>query len=133
MQKFRSKVFGLFDGHAYMIHPWNAVYALVDPRNGLRRYVGVTFDTIRRLRGHVTCSMAMRTPKDIWIRGLLAEGMIPSMEILEIVGVTDRIMKEAHWIQKLNAEGLLLNHPVELTRYEFHARPERAIVEIDAA
>jgi len=60
------------------------VYHLVDPRNAVVRYVGMTRNPKNRLRGHIAEAMERdNTEKKRWIRELLAAGMQP---VLAIVG-----------------------------------------------
>ena len=103
------KVFGLLDGPCSLRRPWCAVYALVDPRNGLRRYVGVTSDVVNRMHLHVQMVKDGTSARDIWIQGLLATGVIPAMEVLELVRREYRLARETHWIRALNAGGHLTN------------------------
>jgi hypothetical protein len=57
------------------------VYGLKDPRNGVIRYVGITFDPEQRLRNHL--ADRSNTPKSAWIRQLRTCGFVPDLVILE--------------------------------------------------
>lgn len=64
------------------------IYALVDPRDGIPKYVGKTIHTpIRRLKEHVYSSLPHRpnkeTRKNAWLRELVNENLFPSIVILE--------------------------------------------------
>jgi hypothetical protein len=62
------------------------IYALIDPRNGERRYIGQTTRTAhRRLRRHLArCYLDNAdTHNNRWLRQLLALGLEPRIEVLE--------------------------------------------------
>lgn len=65
------------------------LYALVDPRLPLRvRYVGKTTSALgARLSGHINKARCTKTPNHrfSWIRSLLAAGVRPQIEELEVV------------------------------------------------
>jgi hypothetical protein len=80
------------------------VYALAHPRTGVVRYVGMTSRPPRtRYQQHL-----LRAPKgegapavDAWINKLAANGMLPSLRILEEVGNgDDGAEEEACWIER---------------------------------
>lgn len=59
------------------------IYGLIDPRSGAIRYVGKTVNMVARLAEHLRCND--EGPRSDWIRGLLADGLRPGCEILQIV------------------------------------------------
>lgn len=80
------------------------VYALAHPRSGVVHYVGMTSRPPRtRYQQHL-----LRAKKgegapavDAWINKLAANGMLPSMRILEEVGNgNDGTEEEAYWIER---------------------------------
>lgn len=92
------------------------VYAMVDPRTGERRYVGLTtLDLRHRLSSAVSHARRRATAcyhKDAWIRTLLDEGLRPSMVVLERVEVGSPAelqpalcAAEVRWIAKARLEG----------------------------
>jgi hypothetical protein len=62
----------------------SVVYALIDPRTDLPRYVGVTFQTpARRLSQHLTAGKAKRPyPVAMWISKLLGLGLQPQLRVV---------------------------------------------------
>jgi hypothetical protein len=62
-----------------------SIYALFDPRTLLVRYVGKTTQPLqRRVRMHTYARfLAAPTRKNRWLRGLLREGLMPGVAVLE--------------------------------------------------
>lgn len=82
------------------------IYALIDPRTGVTRYVGKTLNSLqRRLTGHVSEARSKRRCgkrlcyKDNWILQLVDNGLRPEIVLLETLeeGV-DWIEREIYWI-----------------------------------
>lgn len=87
------------------------VYALIDPRTNLVRYVGVTFRGLQR-RFNEQLSRARkggRTHRDCWIRSLLNKGLSPVQCLLDL-GTGDWRVAEKRWIAFYRASGQLVNH-----------------------
>ena len=62
------------------------IYTLCDPRNGIPRYVGKTFDPARRLKDHIFEHTSWKSSKKIsWIKHMRKFGIKPKMEILEVL------------------------------------------------
>jgi hypothetical protein len=80
------------------------VYGLIDPRNGMLRYVGLSTRGLKRPKSHwkPSCLKRDTTHKGNWIRQLLAAGLVPEIEILEELGDVPvrEVLDEAerHWI-----------------------------------
>jgi len=88
------------------------MYALVDPRDGRARYVGVTTrPLLARLAGHH--SAACGRLRD-WFADLASVGTGPTIVALEWIDGTSRDACEAEceWIAFLNDDGRLLNERV---------------------
>lgn len=83
--------------------PTATIYGLVDPRSNRVRYVGkTTWSLAHRLKGHLAEVKAQgHTHKSRWIAGLLAEGLRPSVIVLERVPVSDWEEAECRWIARL--------------------------------
>ena len=90
-----------------------SIYALVDPRDGRKRYVGKTCGSLRvRLLAHINDVKRGRVyiPRHRWISGLLEVGCEPSILLLESVPQHHWEQAEQSWIQRLRDEGCdLLN------------------------
>ncbi len=63
-------------------HAGYYVYALVDPRDDVTRYVGITVDPPTRLRDHIG-GVSANDAKDRWVAELKRLGLKPVMRILE--------------------------------------------------
>ena len=83
-----------------------AIYALLDPRTGLVRYIGKTRNPAKRMEGHVSPGRHSRTPVAKWSRMLRGEGLRPEMMVLE--WVDDWQSAERGWIQHGRDEGVSL-------------------------
>jgi hypothetical protein len=83
-----------------------SIYALCDPRSGSIKYVGKTFDPLYRLQQHLwPCHVARTTPKAIWLRALVAQGLKPELVVLQTVPTPEWGTAERRWIEHLRAEG----------------------------
>lgn len=90
--------------------PTTYIYGLSDPRGGGIRYIGKANNPRLRMYGHLCSASKKYTKLAIWIRGLLSENVVPLMEILEIVDISEWESKEKDWISKHRAASLdLLN------------------------
>jgi hypothetical protein len=80
------------------------VYSLSDPRDGRVRYVGVTVLSLReRVGNHVRHARAgVGTPKDDWVRALLALSLTPVATLIE---ETPERLRECDVIARFRAEG----------------------------
>jgi hypothetical protein len=69
------------------------VYGLIDPRNGQVRYVGKSCSGLSRPRSHTSpANLAKeRTHKANWLRGLVAVGLRPEIEVLEACDSTEAL------------------------------------------
>src|SRR4051812_1235701 len=84
------------------------VYALVDPRTDRIRYVGQTERSAhRRLRRHMsTYELAPDTRKTRWLRDLIAQGLAPRVEVLQVCTTTAAMdVAERFHIARLRAAG----------------------------
>ena len=86
------------------------IYALKDPRDGQIRYVGKTANVSRRLKGHIRDGIISR--KRAWLIDLVASGLIPEVEILEIANTENFSQREAAWIEKVANEGCNITNVV---------------------
>src|SRR5437763_1735964 len=61
-----------------------AIYALVDPRDGMLRYIGKANDPVRRLAQHIGAVRwrIRRTRCAAWVRKLDGFGLTPTMRVL---------------------------------------------------
>jgi hypothetical protein len=61
------------------------IYALVDPRDGVTKYIGKANNSAARLKSHVRDSHKRDTPVYQWFRELAAIGIVPRCVVLERV------------------------------------------------
>lgn len=92
------------------------VYLLRDPRNNEPKYVGLSLDTEKRFRRHLSKSHGKVR---LWVEELKALGLEPLLEILEVVpGLhTDR---EQHFIREYGRGGTLLNRSNSYASWKRH-------------
>jgi predicted GIY-YIG superfamily endonuclease len=84
------------------------IYALIDPRDGTTRYIGLTDDVYARFSHHLRCD-GSNPRKDAWVRELKAAHEIVIMKTLE--KMDDRnmaLMREAYWIAHYHYLGAFL-------------------------
>ena len=79
------------------------IYALIDPRDGVVRYIGQTVQPLyNRLANHVDKARRGKdnTPKSEWIREILACGKRPLIKLLCNVSKEQKRDEEAKWIER---------------------------------
>lgn len=88
------------------------IYVLIDPRTRVVRYVGKARDIRVRLNSHLSQkSLATPTHKNRWIKSLLALGLKPEIQAIEIVSETDWEERERYHIARYRDLGTpLTNH-----------------------
>jgi hypothetical protein len=92
------------------------IYALVDPRDNIPRYVGLTDCPPFRLREHVR-NLDGGKEKRAWVRELRQRGLTPSMEVLETTSTLESaLQREKHWTSYYLALGMPLTN-VQNTPY----------------
>lgn len=75
------------------------IYALVDPRDYIARYIGMSTNVHQRLARHLSCT-GTNERKDNWIRELLANDKVPVLREIEQVEDVERARaREQHWIR----------------------------------
>jgi hypothetical protein len=87
-----------------MLH---TIYALVDPRTGAVRYVGVTKGRIsKRLWEHQKCATSGSIlPVHRWLRKLSSQGTAPQVIVIE---QTEDRLRECYWISYYREQGIKL-------------------------
>lgn len=85
------------------------VYALRDPISDEVRYIGITENIKVRFRQHLNPSINGEHIR--WISGLQAEGLIPSLKILEqCENEIDARAREKHWVEYYKDQGATLTN-----------------------
>lgn len=82
------------------------IYALVDPRTQQIRYVGKANDPQHRLRDHLR--EKRKSYKNSWIKELRDNGLVPELQIVEEVPVTNWMERERYWIAYYRDLGMAL-------------------------
>jgi hypothetical protein len=83
------------------------IYALVDPRDNLVRYVGWAQDIKRRFITHMwEARHNVKNHKCNWIRLLLKNNIEPKMEKIEETTYDKRVEREQYWIRYYGRENL---------------------------
>lgn len=88
------------------------IYVLKDPTSDEVRYVGKTVKPIQqRFRLHIwEAKNGGRTRKNNWIKSLLNQGLLPTIECIEVVEGDSWVDREKHWISHYRKFGNLTNH-----------------------
>lgn len=103
------------------------VYALIDPRTSLTRYIGKSSTGMKRPRNHVLASRLRRdrSHKANWIRELLAAGLAYTIVILEQVEDASLLdASERRWIAHGRAQAWPLTNLTEGGDGPTEARPK---------
>jgi hypothetical protein len=85
------------------------IYALVDPKSGLVRYVGSTTAPMTRMQGHMRMGPRDTSIKNAWIKTLVDCGLAPVFVFLESVTEEDTPAAESRWIDHFSKISPLLN------------------------
>jgi len=85
------------------------IYKLIDPRNISVKYIGWTHNSLqKRLIDHLSeARRGQRNHRCNWIRKLLSENLLPSIEPVESVAYNKRGEKEKYWISYYGRENLV--------------------------
>ncbi|MGH8067640.1 MAG: GIY-YIG nuclease family protein [Candidatus Entotheonellia bacterium] len=81
-----------------------AIYQLLGPRTGAVRYVGATPNPIARLRAHRT-AVATNDQLLAWLQELKQLGLLPVLQMIELVGEINAHRRERFWIRTMQAAG----------------------------
>ncbi len=95
------------------------IYALVDPRNGETRYIGLTNNVYSRFAQHLQCD-GSNPGKDAWMMELKAQSVMARLDTIETVeALAEARQREAYWIQ---------NHLTRLSPLLNQAQPAYPLV-----
>jgi DNA-binding XRE family transcriptional regulator len=88
------------------------IYALIDPRDGTVRYVGVSKEVQTRLAQHIR---ETQNAKREWLSELKESGLSPEVEVLETIEIvgdvdTSSLEREQYWINVLLQSGAPLTN-----------------------
>src|SRR5713226_1431458 len=87
------------------------IYALVDPRDNLAHYVGISIDAQSRFYGHMH-DVTGNYGESRWINSLKKNGLSPILQILEVIDGDNAgaiaCEKEQYWISEM----LRIGHPL---------------------
>lgn len=79
------------------------IYTLSDPFTGKVRYVGRTVNPLgRRLKEHVRCATKGKLKdkkKELWIKSLLAKGLMPVIELIQESDLDNFQADEKRWVK----------------------------------
>jgi DNA-binding XRE family transcriptional regulator len=119
----KGDIFCFPDG--YVENQVRYIYGLIDPRDVQQvRYVGIARHPFVRLGQH--CAAGSRFGHESfyplslahWVGGLVREGVLPVVKVLEVTLVNEALVKEREWICRLQDKGQrLLNADFKSRRY----------------
>lgn len=105
------------------MHPV-AIYALVDPRSNIARYIGQSVSPESRYLQHIRGKTEASAAKRAWIEELRSLGLVPTLRILEWSDSEQVHAREHAWLAHAQAEHWpLLN--VYGVEKRYTARPRR--------
>ena len=82
------------------------IYALRDPETGGIRYVGKSDDPVHRLYEHLVGQRPTRSDiRNQWLHSLQEKGLMPILEVLEVVPFAEWREREQAWIQAMRVQG----------------------------
>lgn len=89
------------------------IYGLVDPRDGIIRYIGVTKNPAYRLAEHMRMPHKEGLHKNQWIAELISKGLSPIFVFLDAVKEEQAKETEFKWITHFSTLGVLFNHKIK--------------------
>lgn len=85
------------------------IYGLVDPEEGVPRYIGMSDSPERRFLEHFnTRPLSEKNPKAAWLRELQRSGRKPFLILLDSVPRAEALEAERRWIRHFLALGVNL-------------------------
>lgn len=87
----------------------SVIYVLVDPRDGLIRYVGTSQNPNTRLKEHVR-EIDGESKVKVWVKELVSAGLRPLMVIVDTVVSDEAEKTEMEWIDHFDKFGHLHNN-----------------------
>ncbi len=89
-----------------------SIYRMIDPRDNLIYYVGLTACMEQRLAQHLYGDSSRNDEKDNWLAELDSLGLQPIMEEIEFVRgpVEEARQREIYWIRRYDSEGMPLTN-----------------------
>lgn len=82
------------------------IYALIDPRDNMVRYIGKTIHPKIRLSGHLYESKKYNHYRSRWITSLLNKGLCPIFKVLKICLLSDFTFHESKFISFYKSDKL---------------------------
>lgn len=102
------------------------IYHLIDPRDGMIRYVGQTKDVKDRLASHLSPAFLKRTNrKNNWLKRLKSLNLKPEIELIEQCDPDDANRLEIFWIGYYRYIGIQLYNGTSGGQYEGYRMMER--------
>lgn len=108
------------------------IYILIDPRDGLVRYVGCTSHVGSRYNYHLSgMGIKADSPRNKWILELKEEGELPQIEVVEETGPFECYDRERFWITHFlldmdmplfNRNKLKRENFYDISYYEFYRK-----------
>jgi excisionase family DNA binding protein len=97
------------------------IYALIDPRDNLVYYVGISIDASARFYAHLNDEGACNVQKRAWIAELRQAGISPLLKVLETIEAGSNAYavaceQENYWIAELSRSGNPLLNVIGITR-----------------
>jgi protein-tyrosine phosphatase len=84
------------------------IYTLSHPLTKEVRYIGKANDSKKRLMKHLSDSKRRNTPVYCWIRKLCSSGLIPNIEVIEIINSENWMDAEIKHISEYKNKGYRL-------------------------
>lgn len=95
------------------------VYALLDPIDGIIKYIGITDAPTKRLNAHLCRARNINkiSRKDMWIRSVVERGRSPILVVIDVVEKGgDALRTETEWIEHFYKVSPLLTNKVGIRR-----------------
>jgi hypothetical protein len=106
-----------------------SIYRLVDPRDLLVHYIGISRQPYVRYGEHLTRA-DNNVAKNAWILEMTEQGHLPLLEIIEKVkGVSNAKQREAHWITVYLGLGMPLSNVQQCPNLNSHEIPASSQLE----
>lgn len=84
------------------------IYILRSPLEGAPKYIGYSTNVKQRIANHI--SDKRNSPRAEWIASLKTQGLVPVLEIIDTVPVSEAAFWEVHYISLYKSWGFVLTN-----------------------
>ncbi len=89
------------------------IYGLIDPDDGVVKYVGSTTNAGHRYREHLQMPRRANAHLNTWIKSLIDKNKKPMFVFIDLCNKEEREQIEYKWIEHFSKLSVLFNHKIK--------------------